>query len=297
MRPLRVALIHRNSPRVMETRMVGWWSYAVPEFVVTHYVVGRGFRLDRDELAKAHDMAVYEDAKIFGTFSGKAEIPIFYHAVDSTALEGHYQHRLSEGSKCDVILVDHDKLERFEISGRPVFRFGYCINDHLFYDYELEKTVDVSFHCNAKDCPERVNVMLFLADFCKERNYVFVAGQRDWIEYAKAFNRSKITVNVSVAPPNRPHRVFDAMGSKTCLITNHLCEVSGEERKAGIHYLEYSTPKNLANIIDEILSTGLWKQIGEQAYRLVHEKHTWQVRAGQLRELCAGLAERWPALG
>jgi len=44
MHRLNVALVHRDSIRLTEARMVGWWSYAVPEFTWLHIPVDPGTR-------------------------------------------------------------------------------------------------------------------------------------------------------------------------------------------------------------------------------------------------------------
>ena len=169
MKPIRVALVHRNSPRLFN-RMVGWWSYEVPQFTWHHCPVRlkKPFTVDKDGLAENHDIIVYEDGKIGGTFTGSADIPICYAVVDSTLSEAHYQHRLQQADQCDLILLDWDRLERFEKPGLPpVERFNYCVNDKLFYP-RGEKDIDIGSFQHTT--PERREVDDWLRTFPPSRS-------------------------------------------------------------------------------------------------------------------------------
>ena len=290
MKPLRVALIYRGyNPLAPEERLCGFWSYPVPEFEVTHIHVDKGFILSREDLAKEHDIIVYEDTKLFGKFTGNARIPIFYGVVDSTLGEGYYQARLKECKQVDVILVEQDDLERFEHLGKPTWRFTACLNDKVFHDYGLEKTVDVSFYNKSfhKDAPgawERVTMRKQLAEFCAGKGLTYACEHQEWIEYAKNFNRSKMTVNLCRKRGTRPYRTMDALGAKTCLLTDWIPIWEGDGRQAGMHYLVYENITDLKEIILKLLASGGWKDVSEAGYELVQAKHTWAQRAHELRE-------------
>ncbi len=277
---IRVALVHRDSLRATERRMVGYWAYDVPEFEWDHVNVKRGFTIDRRRLNQDYDVIVYEDSKIYGQFINPG-IPVAYMIGDSTAGQSHYQHRLKEAQKADLNLVDHDKLDRFPNSRR----FLYCVNDRLFQDYQLPKTVDISFHCHIKGNQERYKMQQFLADYCQRKGLVFETGIRHWGEYAQAFSRSKITVNLSQTPTNRPHRIYDAMACRTCVVTSVKPRVSGEDILAGKHYAVYGDNEGLENILDHLLETGNWEMFADNGYHHVHHNHTWAVRSMELFEI------------
>jgi len=246
-------------------------------------------RFQREDLAKAYDIIVYEDTKLFIEFGGKGAIPILYHIVDSTLSEGHYQNRLKECEQIDVILVEQDDLKRFTHLGKPTWRFNGCINDRIFHDYGLEKTVDVSFYNKSfhKDAPgawERVTMRKQLAEFCAGKGLTYACEHQEWIEYAKNFNRSKMTVNLCRKRGTRPYRTMDALGAKTCLLTDWIPIWEGDGRQAGMHYLVYENITDLKEIILKLLASGGWKDVSEVGYELVQAKHTWAQRAHELRE-------------
>lgn len=282
MTPIKVALIHRDSPRCMDKRMVGWWSYPVPEFEWEHIVKGKGFRIDKSKL-RNYDIIVYEDAKIYGTFIGSGP-PVCYCVGDSTVDNAHYQHRLKESRQADLILVDQDKLRRFKQWGIPVRRFGYCVNDVLFHDYDLKKTVDVCLHYISKNRPKRAEFREQLVALCARKGHVLKKETHEYEEYAKAFSRAKIAVDFGEYPQVRAHRGFDVMASRTCLVTSPLPSISGEKREAGRHYFEYQNAEHLETLLGNLLSSGLWRKIADAGYKLVQEHHTWAIRAQELKK-------------
>lgn len=289
MKPLRVALVHRDRPRAAENRMVGWWSYVVPEFDVKHYPVPKGFCLDREELARQHDLVVLEDAKVYGTFVGRGGLPVFYHVTDSTLSDEHYQVRCRQAKQADAILVDWDDLDRFRHLHMPIYRFNYCVNDRLMRDYEMEKDIDVGSYQSGT--VERRKVEAWLRAFCKEHGYVFQSGVYPGQEYPMMMTRSKIVVNLNRNPNTRGHRIFDIMACRACMLTSPTMDVSGETRRAGFHYLEYD-PDDLSLLgeqVDWLLDTERWETFARNGHTLVRESHTWQVRASYLH----GIVEKF----
>jgi hypothetical protein len=291
-KPLKVALIHCDNPRQFN-RMVGFWAYDVPEFAITHYAVERAQHLYRSSYRK-HDIIIREDHRIYGPFHNNAPVPLAYYVGDSTASRSHYLTRRKAAQGHDLILVDHDKLGRWTDMGVPVRRFVYCVNDKVFYDYGLSRDVDVCAHWHPT--PERDELMAWLRTFCSKRGYRFAGGkrgQRDRTEYPQAFNRARISINLCQTPANRPHRVLDVMATRSCLVTSPLPSVPEDDRVEGVHYREFKGWAELGDIIDDLLTTGRWQEIADAAYELAHTRHTWAVRAGELR---ATLLEVFPQL-
>lgn len=281
MSPISVALIHCDKPSGWK-RMVGWWSYPVSQFKVTHFGVKKGFSMPSSRL-DGHDIVFHEDHKTNGTFPG-LKIPRVYHIIDSTLGEGIYRGRCEQAKGAALILVDHDRIERFTHIGPPVRRFGYCVNDRMFYDRIIGKEIDVSYHCRGW-FQERGICGRALKAFCEKRKYEFASGKRYNKDYSRAFCRSKISVNLPVNNRNRSHRTFDVMASRTCLLTKKLVSVSGEIRTPDVHYAEWNTYEEMYQQIDHLLKTGKWKKIADAAYELVKEHHTWAVRAQQLYDM------------
>ncbi len=281
--PLRVALVYRNDERGDAGRMVGWWSYPVKEFDWVHVPVENGFRLDLPRLQRdGLDLVVWEDHKAFGEMVNREALPVAYVVVDSTLSEDHYRARLAMARQADLVLVDHDDLSRFAGLGKPVRRLGYCVNDRLFRDYGLPKDVDICYH--VRPTPERVELHEWLEAFCRKSGYVYAAGKRIGEDYAKAFNRAKVSVHLTRGPRVRAHRTFDVMACRSALVTSPLPVVCGEEDILdGVHYHSFHDTDELACVLSELLSSGLWREIAECAYEQVHGQHTWCLTAKRLR--------------
>lgn len=275
---LRVAVVTRPGS-VPGKRNCGWWAYPVPEFTWRHFEVAKGAELSRARF-RGYDCIVWEDGKSNIRWVSDGP-PISYVVGDSTLSEQHYQRRLRLGRQADLILVDWDRLERFAGLRGQVRRLSYCVNDRRFRDWGLPKDVDVAYHVN-EDTPERRTLGDWLGRLCQERGWAYARGVRLGDDYARSFSRAKVTVNVNRTPTTRNHRLFDALACRTCLVTDPAPDVSGEVRQAGLHYLEWRDRDELVALLERLVP-GEFGCYAENGYRLVHERHTWAARAGELR--------------
>ena len=225
---LKIALFHRNRPQLTTTtRMIGWWGYDVPEFEVTHFPVGRNFTAKTSRFSQ-YDFIIYEDGKLSGTFiKSPGGPPVCYHIVDSVLSDDHYQHRLEQARQnADILLIDQDRFSRFAFLGLPMFRFNYCANDRWFYPTEAaEKPIDVAYHVGRSS--ERDELGRKLVEFCKANSLTYTAGViYNRFEYAMKFRRAKVVVNLHRNPFVRGHRMFDAMASGACYLTDPPPDIS-----------------------------------------------------------------------
>lgn len=286
MKSLKVALVIKDTKprhRAREMRNIGLFSYAVPEFEWTHARVGKGNRNDRGHF-RDYDVIVTQDGA-WGQWDGRGP-PVVGIFWDSTWTEGHYKLRYKQAQQCDLVLIGHDRLERFKSAQKRTRRLLYCVNDHVFKDYGLERTVDVGYHCNTKLSDKRVELRRFLARWCKRRGYSCACKPvRGLVDYAQSFNRARISVNMPRVPANRPHRVFDVMASRSCLMTGQLPDVSGCHIELGTHYVQFNDNEGMTRAIDELLETGRWQEIADAGHALIQEHYTWSARAKELREL------------
>lgn len=283
---LRVALLHRNSPRSINRDVVGWWSYSVPEFEWDHYTLRKDFHIKRSTFAHAYDLIVYEDGKLSGTIDEDADIPVAYVIADSTLSTDHYQVRCQQAAlNADLLLVDWDDLKRFEHLDLPTYRFSFAANDQFFHP--REKTIDVGFFHHPT--PERKKLNQHLAEFCTKRGYSYASGSRIGKDYAAAIGSAKININLGRNPRTRSNRIFDIFLSESCLVCDPLPKVSSEPRKLNTHYLQFRTRDELDGLLDELLKEGTWRVFAEAAYKFGKKHHTWARRAQQLRKLLGEL--------
>lgn len=283
MRALHVALIVKNTPAsfARDDRNMGMFSYAVPEFTWEHFSPGKGNGVNTRELKRrGFDLVFHEDGGSWGDYRDNS-LPCIYYAIDSTLSdENHFTPRFKQAQSADLVLVDHDRLERFQPCGKPVRRLSYCVNDKLFHP--ADKTLDVDFQCSG--APERRMYRTLLSEFCKARGLSYQSGAVPLGDYARNMNRAKVVVNIPRTPNNRPHRVFDAMASGAALVTLKLPDVSGECRKTGQHYLEVA-PEDIAEKAAILVENGTWQLLALEGRKLVEQRHTWAARARELREM------------
>lgn len=288
MKLLKVAVIVKNSPAAFqrEHRQMGQWSYPVEEFTWDFFFPGKQFALSTRRFQQmGYDLIFHEDGGAWGDYMHDA-IPVIYNAIDSTLTDDHhYLPRLRQAQRANMVLVDHDQLERFS-SCELVYRFSYCVNDHVFHPNGKSRANDIAYHCNGKD-NGRAEVRDKLNQLAAAHDWTYRSGMLPLNDYAASFAASKIAVNVPRNNANRPHRVFDVMATGTCLLTAPIPSVSDEPRDECQHYVTFDGVDMLESALMWLLDTGEWERIGLDSYLLVRQHHTWAVRAKQLRQLLA----------
>jgi transketolase len=275
---------------------MGYWSYKVDEFEWEHFYLGESFVCNvKDFKRKGFDFIFHEDGGNWGEYRG-SDIPVVYMVIDSTLSDAHYRVRLKQAEQADLVLLDHDKKDRFTPSGIKVLPWPYCVNDAVFKPYAKE--IDVVFHCGAgggKGNPggeERVKIRRYLDKVCKDRGWTYKSGAKGLLEYAENMGKAKVVVNWPRTPINRPHRVFDTMACGAALLTGPLPDVDRDNRIYGVHYIQFRDEGELPDKLAELLAGEEWLGIAQAGFRLIREKHTWAVRA---RELYRGGAGHIPS--
>lgn len=284
MEPLKAAIVwhnKRDDDFPDARRRYGQWSYPVDEFEWTPQPHHKNWQIKTHELDV--DLIWHEDNKCNGEFIKTDDTPILYWVLDTNISYNAYRERCQQAKDRDLILVDNDRLDRFEHLGVPVRRFPFCVNDRIFRDYGLEKQWDVGFYC-APTYITRAALRVELREFCERRGYSFNYDFTDIETYAKNMNQTKICVNLNKVTWMRNHRVFDTMACNSCLLTNPLPPMD-ERRRAGKHYVEWGGYQDLTEHIDRLLQTGDWEYYAEQGYGLVQKYHTWRTRARDLRQM------------
>lgn len=290
MKPLKIALLHFEK----RPGRVGWWAYDVPEFEVTKFSLPKYCKFDVSAIAEDFDILIQEDRKLVPEYFGSGILKIYQVRGGTDNYPSSYYDRHEKASKgFDAILVDALPLSDFEDIGVPVIRFNYCVNDLIFYNQHLERDIDISSHMIWRG-GARKDLKQWLNDFCKIQGLECAIERKFPVEeYAKAFNRSKITINLA-KKHDRNYRVFESLACGACLVTNDILSVSGEDRKAGEHYLVYRNYAELEEILKDLLETGYWRDISKAGHELVMNNHLWRHRAS---ELYIKLLDTFPELG
>lgn len=285
--PLKVGLLLRDGDRLMlrlgELRWCGFFSYTVPEFTVEIVTVAHKSVVDIGTLTQ-YDVLVCED-ETFCTFEGDGP-PVVSLTWDGTLSQWHLKERRKQAARCDLILVEHDVLDHYRGLGSPVRRLLFAVNDHLYKDYGEEKTVDIAFNCRYKHRPDRANLDLFLREFAPAAGLVYSAGYIvDSNEYARMMSRTKVVVNLSKSPYNRNFRFFEALASRSCLVTSPIPCVSKDHAAPGIHYTEFANFAQMAGKIMSLLTDDRWKFKADRGHELIQKHYTWAIRAQELRTI------------
>jgi glycosyltransferase involved in cell wall biosynthesis len=288
--PLRVAHFSKNSNTnvAREKRNIGYFSYAVLEFTWDHFVIGGS--IDRKQFRDYDLIFIEEGGKPLEIINPGP--PVAYLSYDSTLSEQHYQDRLKRAAVSDLILIDHDRLERFKHLGKPVRRLNYCVNEKVFKP--LEKTLDVCFMCsgggtgNLPGGKERAELRVKLGEICKELGLSYKSGVGGLDEYAAAMGHAKVVVNLPRTPTNRPHRVFDAMACSCLVITGDIPRLE-EDKLTSKELTVFHSESQIEQIRSYLISllqhidNPLDKAIN--GYELIMDYHTWSIRAQQLRQI------------
>lgn len=282
MKPLKVAVLVKDKPqaRLREARMLGFWSYPVPQFEWEFKSPGKQFVMALLPLKRqGFDLVWVEDGGTWGSFMDTA-LPVVYQDYDSTlSLDHHLAPRLEQARRASLVVTDHAPLLTFAPAGKPVFRLPHAVNDHIFHDYGCPKTVDVAFHCGGS--PDRAALRVKLHHLCRERGWVYASGVLGGVEYAQAMNRAKVVVNLPRVPGNRPHRILDAFACQAAVLTYPIPD--GGEFTVPPYY-SLLPEQDLGDALESLLA-GDWQQRAEWGYREVMQRHTWSQRAKDVRAL------------
>jgi glycosyltransferase involved in cell wall biosynthesis len=291
MKPLKVALIVKNkpAPKKREDRNMGYWSYEVPQFEWEHFSPGTPFTRDARDF-KDFDLIFHEDGGNWGKWTNTSGgPPIVYMVIDSTLTSDHYRARHAQAKQAALVLVDHDRLERFADCGPPVRRFCYCVNDRVFRPYSWNKTQDLNFHCttggNHVGSDARRQVRRFLDRVAREYNYTYRSGGIALEDYARSLNASKVTVNLPRTTANRPHRILDAMAAWSCVLTAPFGHVPEDGIYDNEHFKRFRELEDLDDAVVDLIESGAWREFADAGHKHVMARHTWATRAEELREM------------
>lgn len=292
MKPLKIALICKNENSTRrDNRAMGYFSYAVPEFTWEHIIPGKNFKIEFDSLKhKDFDLIFHEDYPYGDYVYGLYNIPIIFLSIDSTLSKQHYEDRFTQALKSDLVLVDHDQLDRFTHGTMNAIQFPYCVNDKVFYKDNRERIIDIAYHCSSSahaGVEQRKHIRQLLHELSKKHNWTYRSGVLPLEEYAESFRTAKIAVNQSRTPINRPHRIFDAMACGVMVLSSPLPRLQADKFEYDNPYEEFHDDLELEEKLEFMLNDmpEITESIAKIDYDLIMQNHTWSIRAKQLREI------------
>lgn len=275
----RVAVVCRKKGFDNLRKKQGWWSYPVPEFSWQFVPVEDDQPVDKTKLAARFDLVFWEDW-CFPEFVGKGAIPIYAAIVDSNTSPRRRKSYIERGRQADILLIDQDKLTPFRELGKPLYRWQYAVNEHVFSP--LSKSVDAAYH--VVPTPARGALTEPIRTHCQKHGLSLTAGSNLTTEQLAArYGAAKVVIHKATYKQCRSHRFFDVPAAGACLLTDRVWAVDGDGFKPGIHFAEWDNEAQLLEQITDLVGSGRWKAIADagQAHVLTH--HTWAVRARELK--------------
>lgn len=314
MNPLRVLLVHRDQAHRWN-RIDGQFAYDVPEFTVAHCAVDKTFRFDLGEVAGRYDLVWWDEGKhrdgpFFSPPPGQRRTPVAYYCLYPTLTTDIFEDRKRRAREnADLVLLEHDRIERWEDIGIPVRRCAYSVNEWYYRDNAETRDIDVGFFSVWNYSPERRALNDWLAGYCAKHGWAYATnGGYSTDEYPQLLARSKVVIHINRTPDTRPPRIFDASACGAAVLASRMPAVSGERWIDGIHYVAFDEPvaqyhldnehgdgmsytdedcQQVAAGLDWLMENHNWAAIAHNAQQYVLSEHTWRVRARQLRQTFA----------
>ena len=308
MKPIRLALVHRDNWYRDRLRVDGQFAYPVDGLEWFHVPVDKSFELDVSVFKQA-DVIWLDDGK-WGTMTivpgkGHRESPIVFYVLYPTLADHFYQTRRDLAREhADLVLLDHDRLERWQGENFDVRRLAYSVNDRYYRDRGLIRDIDVGYYAVWGHNRGRMAFEHWLSDFCQRKGYTFygLGGRTVNTEYANLLARTKVVVHMNRTPLTRPPRIFDAAACGAAVLANPMPAVSGEYWEAGQQYIAFDEPQDVyaemaepwaeftdrecQEVIDGLellLDFGEWEPVAQAGKEYVLSCHTWERRAVELR--------------
>lgn len=154
----------------------------------------------------------------------------------------------------------------------------YCYNENKYYPRDVKKDIDVGMFFKLERHPNRVPLVDYVTNLCERRGWKYCFSDKYWgDEYAEIICRSKILLHLSYFG-DIPYRLYEAAGSKLCLLTDPLSFGVENIFIPGEDYCEYNRDlRNLETKIEYLLENPeVRERIAEKAYNNVTNNHTWQ---------------------
>ena len=223
--------------------------------------------------------------------------PNCYWVSDAHINENAYKYRMETAKKFDTVFVAQEEfIESFVRDGvdrKKIFYMPHAFEPDCYKPTEIINKWDWCFIGH----PNSMHRIDLLDRLCKEfpnwyvgwRNAA-VPGYNALDDIAYKMSQTKVGVNYSVNK-DLNMRVFETMGTKTCLLTDDIPDIK-DLFEDGKHLVLFSS-------IDEAVEKMKWlleddtvrNSIATTGYQEVLSKHTYKHRAEQMLKVCLNYSE------
>jgi hypothetical protein len=219
--------------------------------------------------------------------------PNCYWVSDAHINGAAYKYRMETAKKFDTVFVAQKEfIEQFAADGvqrERIHFMPHAFEPDCYRPYEIINKWDWCFigHPNS---PHRIDL---LDRLCKEfpnwyvgwRNAA-VPGYNSLDDIAYKLSQSKVGVNYSVNK-DLNMRVFETMGTRTCLLTDYLDVFEDVGLKDGVNLVTFTNETEAVTKMKKILADDVRRRtIAETGYQHVLANHTYHHRALQMLETC-----------
>lgn len=218
--------------------------------------------------------------------------PNCYWVSDAHINEKAYKYRMETAKKFDTVFVAQKEfIERFVKDGIPREKIHYlphAFEPNCYKPHSIINKWDWCFigHLNS---PHRIDL---LDRLCKEFPNWYLGwrnpsdpGYNSLDDVAWKLSQSKVGVNYSINK-DLNMRVFETMGTKTCLLTDDIPDIRElfEDTK---HLILFKDPDQAVEEMKILLANDeLRNSIAEEGYKEVLARHTYEHRAAEILKIC-----------
>lgn len=207
--------------------------------------------------------------------------PSAYYCID-THIESDWRIGLAEAGEFDQVSVVHSDGLKLDWGRDSVYWNPVGCDPKIHYVGAREKKYDGCFIGNFHNnlAGPRVEALDVFFRGCKS---IFF-GNRIFHEVTEKYAESKLVFNRSING-DANMRVFEALCSGSCLVTDRVPDLDKLGLVDGVHYVGYSNLEELRGVVPQLLgNTDLREGIAAAGRKAVLEKHTYAHRMQILLE-------------
>lgn len=209
--------------------------------------------------------------------------PSVYQVID-THLDTDWRLKLEEKAGFDLVSVAQKTGVELPWKANRVMwgPLGCDVDSHSVGNREKKYDLAVIMNFHSQYASERIEHVHSLMEAVPN----FFYGSRMFEEMAEKFSESRLVFNKSLNKDINM-RVFEAMCSGSCLLTDRIDEMNELGLKDGIHYAGYSTKEEMCEVAKGLLKDEVRREAISKAGHLESiRNHTYTVRAEKiLKEL------------
>lgn len=226
------------------------------------------------EVRGGYDLYVRCDDGIKGLGWNPELHPSAYVAID-THIETDWRLKLVEDGKFDLVTVAQSDGLKLPWASRAIYNPLGC-DQEKHYNPAAAKKYDGCFIGNFHNGLAGPRIEM-LDEFFKSCPGPIFYGQRGPDEFPRIYSQSKLVFNRSING-DLNMRVFEALCSGSCLVTDEVPDLHRIGLVSGVHYAGYTDKESLRRVVSELLQDENKRECIARNGRAVSTDHTYSKR-------------------